>query len=73
MTLIEDQLNGRIASVIRQLTRTTDWSVSEEIKGALRGGGGGGDDRTSLSQGTMLRRLCWRMSITLPIPFTAIA
>lgn len=70
MTLIEGQLNGRIASVIRQLTRTTDWSVSEEIKGALRGGG---DDRTSLSQGTMLRRLCWRMSITLPIPFTAIA
>ena len=71
MTLIEDQLNGRIASVIRQLTRTTDWSVSEEIKGALRGGGG--DDRTSLSLGTMLRRLCWRMSITPPIPFTTIA
>ena len=35
--LEEPQLNGRIAAVIRSVTRTSGWQVREELRGALRG------------------------------------
>ena len=37
MPLEEPQLNGRIASVIRPMTKGLDWTVQEELLGALRG------------------------------------
>ena len=37
MPLEEPQLNGRIASVIRPMTNGLDWTVQEELRGALRG------------------------------------
>ena len=33
----EPQLNGRIASIIRRITTSSEWNVREELKGALRG------------------------------------
>lgn len=35
--LEEPQLNGRIASVINRLVKTTDWTAREELRGALQG------------------------------------
>ena len=37
MALDEEQLNGRIASIINQLTQTSGWQAREELLGALRG------------------------------------
>ena len=37
MALEEEQLNGRIASIISELARTTDWRAREELGGALQG------------------------------------
>ena len=37
MALEEPQLNGRIASVIRPMTKGLGWTVQEELRGALRG------------------------------------
>ena len=37
MPLEEPQLNGRIASVIRPMTKGLEWTVQEELRGALRG------------------------------------
>lgn len=37
MALEEEQLNGRIASIISELARTTGWQAREELGGALHG------------------------------------